>query len=51
MVMTAETCVGPRAYGGLVSSYYETTTTDFKRLQDENGSNKSRRPLPPTFAG
>jgi Protein of unknown function (DUF3160) len=27
--------VGPRAYAGLVSSYHETTTAGFKRLQDE----------------
>ena len=34
MVMTAETCVGPRAYVGLVSAYHEKVTTDFKRLTD-----------------
>ena len=35
MVMTAETCAGPRAYAGLTSSYYEISPTGFKRLQDE----------------
>jgi len=34
MVMTAETCVGPRAYVGLVSAYHEKVTTDFQRLTD-----------------
>lgn len=34
MVMTAETCVGPRAYVGLVSSYYEKVTTGLQRLND-----------------
>jgi hypothetical protein len=34
MVMTAETCVGPRAYVGLASSYHEKTTDNFQRLQD-----------------
>jgi hypothetical protein len=35
MVLTAETCVGPRAYVGLASSYYEKLTTGFQRLTDE----------------
>jgi hypothetical protein len=34
MVMTAETCVGPRAYVGLASSYFEKVTTGFHRLDD-----------------
>jgi hypothetical protein len=34
MVMTADTCMGPRAYVGLVSSYYEKITKDFQRLDD-----------------
>ncbi|HET6283253.1 MAG TPA: DUF3160 domain-containing protein [Polyangia bacterium] len=35
MVMTAETCLGPRAYVGLASSYFEKVTTGFQRLTDE----------------
>jgi hypothetical protein len=34
MVITAETCSGPRAYLGLASSYYEVVTKDFERLTD-----------------
>jgi hypothetical protein len=35
MVMTADTCQGPRAYAGLVSTYYERVTEDFKRMTDQ----------------
>lgn len=34
MVVTADTCVGPRAYVGLASSYFERITDDFERLDD-----------------
>ena len=34
MVLTANTCTGPRAYAGLVSSYYEEITENFQRLDD-----------------
>jgi hypothetical protein len=34
LVVTVDTCVGPRAYVGLASSYYEETTSDFQRLTD-----------------
>jgi hypothetical protein len=34
MVATFETCEGPRAYAGMVSSYFETITQDFMRLTD-----------------
>lgn len=34
IVATVETCDGVRAYAGLVSSYFETTTADFDRLDD-----------------
>lgn len=34
MVTTIETCSGPRAYAGLVSSYYEHTEDNWKRLSD-----------------
>ena len=35
MVTTVNTCAGPRAYAGLVSSYFENTTDKWKRLTDE----------------
>jgi hypothetical protein len=35
MVVTANTCTGPRAYAGLVFSYYEKITENFDRLTDE----------------
>ncbi len=35
MIMTAETCVGPRAYVGLASAYHEKLTTGFKRMTDQ----------------
>lgn len=38
LVVTAETCSGPRAYVGLASSYFETVTEDFQRLTDEEWS-------------
>ena len=35
MVVTFNTCSGPRAYAGIVSAYHETVTKDFDRLTDE----------------
>lgn len=35
MVVTVDTCSGPRAYAGLASSYHEQITTDFERMNDE----------------
>jgi hypothetical protein len=35
MVVTVETCTGPRAYAGLASSYFERVTENFQRLDDE----------------
>lgn len=34
LVVTAETCVGPRAYVGVASSYFEEITEGFERLDD-----------------
>jgi hypothetical protein len=34
MVVTANTCTGPRAYAGLVSSYFEEVTEKYLRLDD-----------------
>lgn len=36
MIVTAETCTGPRAYVGLASSYFEQVTKDFERKTDES---------------
>ena len=36
MVVTVETCEGPRAYVGLGSSYFEKITENFERLSDED---------------
>jgi hypothetical protein len=35
MVASIDTCDGPRAYAGVVSSYFEQTTSDFVRKTDE----------------
>ena len=35
MVVTVDSCEGPRAYAGVVSSYFELITEDFDRLTDE----------------
>jgi hypothetical protein len=35
IVVTAENCSGPRAYAGIVSSYFERVTEGFDRLDDE----------------
>jgi hypothetical protein len=34
MYVTVDGCNGPRAYAGLVSSYFEKTTANFQRLTD-----------------
>lgn len=36
MVTTVETCMGPRAYAGIVYAYHELITRDFQRLNDED---------------
>jgi hypothetical protein len=38
MVVTANTCQGPRAYAGLASSYYERVTENWERLTDQDWS-------------
>jgi hypothetical protein len=38
MVLTVNTCSGPRAYVGPVFSYFEKITEDFKRLTDQEWS-------------
>jgi hypothetical protein len=34
MIVTADTCTGPKAYAGLASTYYEKITQDYQRLSD-----------------
>jgi hypothetical protein len=52
MVVTVDTCNGPRAYVGLASSYYQTITTNYERLTDEAwqvmlfGTNGGKPPPP-----
>lgn len=47
MVVTAETCEGPRAYAGLAYSYGELITEDWRRLNDEEWSAEIRnKPFP-----
>jgi hypothetical protein len=42
MVVSVETCKGPRAYVGPVSAYREVITTDFERLTDSQWSQQER---------
>jgi len=48
MVTTFETCNGPRAYAGVVSAYFETTTKDFVRLTDQAWTDKLKTAPPET---
>ncbi|MEN9581479.1 MAG: hypothetical protein RJA70_4488, partial [Pseudomonadota bacterium] len=45
MVVTAETCSGPRAYAGLAFSYGEHVTKDWERLTDDEWAQE----IQPTF--
>ncbi len=47
MVTTVETCSGPRAYAGLVSSYYEVTEEGWNRLDDPTWEARLRENPPP----
>ncbi len=38
MIVTFDTCSGPRAYAGPVSSYFEVTTEGYNRLDDKRWS-------------
>ena len=40
LVVTFNTCSGPRAYAGVVSAYHETVTQDFQRLTDQAWTNQ-----------
>lgn len=47
MVVTVESCSGPRAYVGLVSSYHERITEKYQRLTDETWAADLRKAPPP----
>jgi hypothetical protein len=47
LVVTADTCNGPRAYAGLASSYHEKVTENFDRLDDERWSQELYTAPPP----
>jgi Protein of unknown function (DUF3160) len=42
MVVTVDTCMGPRAYAGVVFAYHELVTKDFERLTDETWAGRVR---------
>lgn len=46
LVLTADTCVGPRAYVGLASSYFERVTENFERLTDETWADELKSATP-----
>ena len=47
MVVTIETCSGPRAYAGLASSYFEQITEKFDRLDDPRWAFSLKGATPP----
>jgi hypothetical protein len=47
MYVTVDGCNGPRAYAGVVSSYYEQTTNDLQRLTDLDWSAELTSSSPP----
>ena len=53
MVVTADTCTGPRAYAGLVSSYYEevTETGSASTTRPGRSASSPAEPRPPTSPG
>lgn len=47
MIVAVESCSGPRAYVGLVSSYYEQVTESYQRLSDEEWKTRLLPSPPP----
>lgn len=47
MVITVDTCMGPRAYVGLASTYYERILDDWKRMDDPEWSKELLEAPPP----
>lgn len=50
MVVTMDTCTGPKAYAGLVSSYFEEITNDFERLDDPTWAQRLQASTPADVA-
>ncbi len=50
MVVTVDSCEGPRAYVGLVSSYFERVTEGFDRLTDSEWGGELQAAPPPDVA-
>ena len=46
MVVTVDTCAGPRAYVGLASSYFERVTENYLRLDDKTWSDELQKATP-----
>lgn len=46
MVVTVDTCQGPRAYAGLASTYAERVTDQYKRLTDEEWEPEAVKGVP-----
>jgi len=46
MVLSVDTCQGPRAYAGLASSYFEVVTENYERLTDQIWSQKLLQKTP-----
>jgi hypothetical protein len=47
MIVTANTCTGPRAYAGVASSYFEHVTEQYDRLTDERWKDGLNQATPP----
>jgi hypothetical protein len=47
MVVTVDTCAGPRAYVGLASSYFERITENYERLDDKTWASIVSDQAPP----
>jgi hypothetical protein len=47
MYLTVDGCNGPRAYAGVVSSYFEQTTANLQRLTDQDWSKQVMATPPP----
>jgi hypothetical protein len=50
MVVTMDTCTGPKAYAGLVSSYFEKVTENFERYDDPTWATELQSGTPPDVA-
>lgn len=47
MVITADTCMGPRAYAGVSFAYHEKITEDFQRVTDSQWAEELSSTTPP----